>query len=41
MNYKDKKYHWKYDVVQSGLNYRMSDINCALGISQLSKIKNF
>ena len=24
-----------------GFNYRMSDLNCALGISQLSKISKF
>ena len=33
--------HWKYDVVVNGLNYRLSDINCALGISQLKKIRIF
>ena len=32
---------WYYDVVNSGFNYRISDINCALGISQLKKIKLF
>lgn len=30
-----------YNVVVSGLNYRLSDINCALGFSQLSKINKF
>ena len=38
---KSKKFHWKYDVIKSGYNYRLSDINCALGYSQLSKIKRF
>ena len=38
---KRSKYHWSYDVVEYGLNYRLSDINCALGISQLKKIKKF
>ena len=33
--------HWKYDIYDIGLNYRLSDINCALGISQLKKIKFF
>ena len=33
--------HWRYDVLFSGLNYRMSDVNAALGISQLKKIKLF
>lgn len=32
---------WYYDVVTSGFNYRISDINCALGISQLKKINLF
>ena len=33
--------HWKYNVIASGLNYRLSDINCALGLGQLKKIKKF
>jgi len=36
-----KNKHWLYDVESIGLNYRLSDINCALGISQLKKIKKF
>ncbi len=35
---KNKLFYWKYDVLVNGLNYRISDINCALGISQLKKI---
>lgn len=35
------KNHWEYDVMFSGLNYRISDINCALGISQLNQLKKF
>ena len=35
---KDKKNYWNYDVLRNGFNYRLSDINCALGISQLKKI---
>ena len=35
------KFHWQYDILQSGYNYRLSDINSALGISQLKKIKTF
>lgn len=35
------KYHWKYNVIFNGFNYRLSDINCALGYSQIRKIKNF
>lgn len=38
---KHKKFNWKYDIDRIGFNYRLSDINCALGISQLKKIKNF
>jgi dTDP-4-amino-4,6-dideoxygalactose transaminase len=38
---RDKKKYWEYDVVKNGLNYRISDINCSLGISQLNKINNF
>ena len=38
---RDKKFHWKYDVIDSGFNYRLSDINCALAISQLNKINKF
>ena len=34
---KNKKKYWEYDVIKSGYNYRLSDINCALGISQLKK----
>ncbi|OGP64964.1 MAG: UDP-4-amino-4,6-dideoxy-N-acetyl-beta-L-altrosamine transaminase [Deltaproteobacteria bacterium RBG_13_47_9] len=29
---------WEYDVIALGFNYRIPDINCALGISQLSKL---
>jgi dTDP-4-amino-4,6-dideoxygalactose transaminase len=36
-----KKNHWEYDVLFSGLNYRLSDINCALGISQLERLEKF
>ena len=38
---KRKKDHWKYEVEFPGFNYRLSDINCALGISQLKKINSF
>lgn len=29
---------WKYDVVSLGYNYRIPDINCALGVSQIQKL---
>ena len=35
------KFHWDYDILFHGLNYRLSDINCALAISQIKKIKKF
>lgn len=35
---RNKNNHWQYDVTRFGFNYRLSDINCALGISQLKKI---
>jgi dTDP-4-amino-4,6-dideoxygalactose transaminase len=38
---REKNKHWSYDVICNGLNCRLSDINCALGISQLKKIKKF
>ena len=38
---RSKKEYWKYDVLENGLNYRLSDINCALALSQLKKIKFF
>ena len=38
---KRQRDHWKYDIVDLGLNFRLTDIQCALGISQLKKINNF
>lgn len=32
---------WKYDMIELGYNYRMTDIQAALGISQLKKIEKF
>jgi len=29
---------WRYDMVALGFNYRLSDIGCALGVSQLRKL---
>ena len=37
---RNKKY-WDYDIKKLSVNYRLSDINCALGISQLKKINLF
>ncbi len=36
-----KNTHWKYEVNNLGYNFRLPDINCALGISQLKKINKF
>jgi len=38
---KKSSFHWEYDVLIHGFNYRLSDINCALAISQIKKIKRF
>lgn len=35
------KYSWRYDVIDLGHNYRLSDLNCALGFSQIKKISKF
>ena len=37
---RNSKYYWKYDVLENGLNFRLSDVNCSLGISQLKKINH-
>lgn len=38
---RDKEFHWKYNIKESGFNYRLSDLNCALALSQLNKINKF
>jgi dTDP-4-amino-4,6-dideoxygalactose transaminase len=32
---------WYYEMVELGFNYRLSDVNCALGLSQLRKLDRF
>ncbi len=32
---------WHYEMPEPGLNYRASDIHCALGLSQLGKLERF
>lgn len=32
---------WYYEMGEVGLNYRLSDLNCALGLSQLAKLDRF
>ncbi|WP_440677319.1 aminotransferase class I/II-fold pyridoxal phosphate-dependent enzyme [Candidatus Pelagibacter sp. HIMB1587] len=36
---RDKKRYWNYKINELGYNYRLSDLNCALGISQLNNLK--
>jgi UDP-4-amino-4,6-dideoxy-N-acetyl-beta-L-altrosamine transaminase len=38
---KSKSPAWHYEMRDLGFNYRITDIQCALGISQLKKIKPF
>lgn len=38
---RQKKKYWKYDVFEHGFNYRLSDLNCALALTQLKKINSF
>ncbi|KPA09277.1 spore coat protein [Candidatus Magnetomorum sp. HK-1] len=38
---RSKKCSWNYDMVDLGYNHRITDIQCALGISQLKKLDNF
>ncbi len=38
---KRSKNHWQYDVIESSFNFRISDINSALGISQMTKLNSF
>jgi dTDP-4-amino-4,6-dideoxygalactose transaminase len=38
---KNRRYYWKYDIGRLGFNYRLSDINCALALSQLKQIDKF
>ena len=32
---------WFYDMVELGFNYRLTDISCALGLSQLKRLDSF
>ncbi len=38
---RDAAQQWSYDMVDLGYNYRLTDIQCALGISQLRKSERF
>jgi len=37
----DSMYPWEYKMVDLGYNYRLSDVACAMGLSQLEKIDAF
>lgn len=39
--YSEGQGDWYYEMVELGYNYRMSDIQAALGLSQLNKIEQF
>ena len=32
---------WRYDMVELGFNYRLSDVMCALGLAQLERLEAF
>jgi perosamine synthetase len=36
-----QKQSWQYDIVTLGYNYRIPDINCALGVSQMTKLQRW
>ena len=36
-----KKSPWLYNIFSTGQNYRITDLQCALGISQLKKLDRF
>jgi perosamine synthetase len=36
---RDRSGKWRYEMVDLGFNYRLSDIHCALGLSQLAKLR--
>ena len=33
-------YYWNYKIIKVGFNFRLSDVNCALGFSQLKRINS-
>ena len=41
VNARDARRQWRYDMVDLGYNYRLTDIQCALGLSQLKKSERF
>ena len=41
MQHTKKEGPWYYEIHEAGSNYRITDFQCALGISQLKKLNNF
>jgi dTDP-4-amino-4,6-dideoxygalactose transaminase len=39
--FSERKVSGSYDCIRLGFNYRMSEINCAIGIEQIKKFKSF
>ena len=37
----DMEEPWKYDMINLGFNYRMSELHAALGMSQLERLNDF
>lgn len=38
---RERQGSWHYEMVELGYNYRICDIQCALGLSQIKKLSNF
>lgn len=41
IRYEDPARPWRYDIDRPGDNYRLTDFQCALGLSQLGKLEKF
>ena len=41
MVYPDREHPWNYEIREIGYNYRVTDMQCALGLSQLHKLEGF
>lgn len=41
IRYEDPARPWRYEVEEPGQNYRLTDFQCALGLSQLGKLETF
>ena len=39
--FKNKNHLWYYEMKDLGFNFRLNEISCALGISQINKLDNF